>query len=312
MRILVYTDGSECSDAAVRLAGKLAVATGSDIKVLYVSETPWSIHAGGVERAREKVEEWGLELPSVRELRRAEKVLKRLGVLPEPSEKHIVEEFVFRKSDKGGYSLHISGTHGETVLKLREGNPAEEIIKEAEMGYHLLVLGANEEPPGELGEVPREVAGHVKLPVLVVRKDVKPKKILVGTDGSQQAEEAVRCAGYLAKALKARVMLLSVIPPPEQEEKRGRAPGVPGEKHLEKGKRILKRMGIEAGTKLREGDAAEEILREAKKGRYNLVVTGSRGLSKLERLVMGHVSMNVLEKAETNVLIVRNCVFKRK
>lgn len=308
MKILVYTDGSECSDVAVKLAGKLAVATDSDIKVLYVSEIPLSIHARHVERAREKVEEWGLELPAVRELKRAEKILKGLGVLREPSEEHIVEELVFRESEKGGYSLHISGTHGETILKLREGNPAEEIIREAEgLRYHLVVIGANKELPSGLGRVSREVAEYVRLPVLVVRKDIKPKKILVCTDGSRQAEEAIRCAGYLAKALKAKMVLLSVAQPVEPERER-----LPEEKCLEKGKKMLKKIGVKAETKLKEGSATEEILREAKSGNYDLIVTGSRGLSKLKRLLMGHVSLNVLEKAETNVLIVRNCAFHKR
>ncbi|MDP6460073.1 MAG: universal stress protein, partial [Candidatus Hydrothermarchaeota archaeon] len=53
------------------------------------------------------------------------------------------------------------------------------------------------------------------------------------------------------------------------------------------------------------GHAVEEIIKESKG--YDLVVLGSRGLSKIKRMLVGHVSLNVETKAETNVLVVRSC-----
>lgn len=159
----------------------------------------------------------------------------------------------------------------------------------------------------------------------MVKKDVKLKRMLVCTDGSEQANEAIHCAAHITKALGAKVVLLSVSQPVEAlEEPSTTEQGedvkekpkkkisefpIPEKKYLDEGKRLFKQIGIEAKTKLVEGDAVEEILREASEGKYDLIVTGSRGFSGLKRLIMGRVSLNVLEKAEANVLIVRNCIF---
>ncbi|MFQ5888185.1 MAG: universal stress protein, partial [Candidatus Hydrothermarchaeales archaeon] len=307
------------------------VSMKADIKVLYVREIPRSAHEKYVERAREKVIEWGLELPAVRELKRAEKILEKLGVVHEtPSEEH-VEELVFKESEKGGYSLHLSGTQGELDLKIRDGNPPEEIIREAEeRGYNLLVMGGHKGPLDDysVGNVTRQVAEYIKIPVWVVKEDVKLKRMLVCTDGSEQANEAIHCAAHIAKALGVKVVLLSVSHPvkafedsstaelgedmKERLKKKIREFPIPEKKYLDEGKRLFKQIGIEAGTKLVDGDAVKEILREASEGKYDLIVTGSRGFSGLKRLIMGRVSLNVLEKAEANVLIVRNCIFYKK
>lgn len=327
MRILVYTDGSECSDAAVKLAGRLTVDMKADIKVLYVREIHRNSHEKYVESAREKVIEWGLELPSVRELKRAEEILEKAGVVRETPEP-ISEGLVFKKSEKGGHTLHLSYAHGEMYLKSRVGNPAEEIIWEAEENdYNLVVMGLHRGKFEDfsIGGVTHKVAVYAKLPVLVVKKDVKLERMLVCTDGSEQAEEAIHCAAHIAKDIGAKVVLLSVFQPveafedssvPELSEdmkeklrKKVSEFPIPEKKYLDDGKRLFKQIGIEAETKFVEGGATQEILREANEGKYDLVVTGSRGLSGLKRLIMGQVSSNVLEKAETNVLIVRNCTF---
>jgi len=80
-------------------------------------------------------------------------------------------------------------------------------------------------------------------------------------------------------------------------------------KAVEKAVDILKRFGLKANTVVKVGSASEEIIKESKE--YDLVVLGSRGLSKIKRVLMGHVSLHVLENADTNVLIVRNCALYR-
>jgi nucleotide-binding universal stress UspA family protein len=77
---------------------------------------------------------------------------------------------------------------------------------------------------------------------------------------------------------------------------------------------VKEAVGIDVGKICRGGKGVksvrEEILKEAKG--YDLVVCGSRGLSKFERIKMGHVSLAVKEQADTNVLIVRNCALYKK
>jgi len=56
---------------------------------------------------------------------------------------------------------------------------------------------------------------------------------------------------------------------------------------------------------LREGDAVREIVAEAHEEKYDLIVVGHRGLSKLGELFLGAVSEGVSHKAPCPVLIVK-------
>jgi nucleotide-binding universal stress UspA family protein len=67
----------------------------------------------------------------------------------------------------------------------------------------------------------------------------------------------------------------------------------------------LRDIGIPATPYVRSGDAAEQILDAATELDSDLIVTGSRGLGQLERLLLGSVARNVLVHAGCSVLIVR-------
>ena len=57
---------------------------------------------------------------------------------------------------------------------------------------------------------------------------------------------------------------------------------------------------------IREGDAAEEILRYADEIEADLIVVGSRGLSTFGKLLVGSVSQKVINNANCSVLVVRD------
>jgi nucleotide-binding universal stress UspA family protein len=222
---------------------------------------------------------------------------------PTPKSKEEIEDFVGRVVD----ILGAAGI-GEVKTVIRGGEPTREILKEAEGGYHMVVTGTS----GARGlerhlfeSVSSQVAEYAGIPVLVVRKDaVQHERVLVATDGSEASDEAVYCCGYLAKRLGFEVTVLSVSPDQERMEW--------SEKAVEEARTVLKReFGVEGKGKVQVGGPAEKILEESED--KDLVIMGSRGLSRIKRLLLGHVSQRVLADEETNVLIVRNCeVYKRR
>lgn len=202
--------------------------------------------------------------------------------------------------------------HGSLVLKRmgvektqrmkRSGEPAGEILKESARGYKLLVTGTRDLRGVEkylFGSVSSEIAQYAKIPVLVVRRDVELKKFLLCTDGSDHAFEAEYCAGFIAKRTKSKITLFSIAPEFAKLVKIS-------ENAVAKGKEFLKKeFDIDAETKVGVGDTVREIVRES--GHYDIVFLGSRGLSKIRRLLMGHVSLEVMEKAHGNILVIRHC-----
>jgi len=58
-------------------------------------------------------------------------------------------------------------------------------------------------------------------------------------------------------------------------------------------------------TKLGFGDAAHNIVEEANKENYDLIVIGSKGLSGIESKLMGNVSKHVVQNATCTVTVVK-------
>lgn len=76
-----------------------------------------------------------------------------------------------------------------------------------------------------------------------------------------------------------------------------------GERILSKAVEEVK--GVSATKRLELGNPAEEIIQIANKERYDLIVVGSRGLSRTKRFFLGSVSDDVSHHAHCSVLIVR-------
>ncbi len=145
-------------------------------------------------------------------------------------------------------------------------------------------------------------------------------KILVPTDGSKTAQKAVRYAVELAKQLKASVVVLSVIDNPALLAQT--VPAVdtplhvtePVEDYLRQAtegyageiKELCDESGVRSEIVIATGHPVENIVKEARKSKVDLIVMGSQGRSALAAAVLGSVAYGVIHN-ETNVpvLIVR-------
>ena len=147
-----------------------------------------------------------------------------------------------------------------------------------------------------------------------------PKKVLVGTDGSEDAALAIRAALDLSNETSAELHVVHAwrVPPtpslaqpglayPSQEAiDQLEACEKEAEELLEKqAERIRATGGTLAQTHLREGRAAEEISALAKELGVDLLVVGSRGVGTVERLTTGSVSEGIVHLADCPVLVVR-------
>lgn len=141
-------------------------------------------------------------------------------------------------------------------------------------------------------------------------------RILVPTDGSREAVEAVDYAVELALSFGAGVTLVHVV---EGVRLPLYVPGVyPSDRDrhrlalLEGGKAILEsarmralKAGIAVVTVLQEGSPGDVIVDLAAQGNFDLIVIGRRGLGLARSLLIGSVSDYVARNAPCPVLIVR-------
>ena len=145
-------------------------------------------------------------------------------------------------------------------------------------------------------------------------------KILVPSDGSKTAKKAAIYAVDLAKQLKASIIILSVIDQrsliartvsaeetprhtiePLEDYLREAAEGYAGEI-----KKLCDKNGVAAKVAIKTGHPVEEIIKEAKRSKTDLIVIGSHGRSALSAAVLGSVSYGVIHHDKSiHVLIVR-------
>ena len=141
--------------------------------------------------------------------------------------------------------------------------------------------------------------------------------IVVGTDGSDTAKEAVRQATDLAKAVGARIDLVSAFEPVGNQRLREERQQVPEdmqwmvharedvEATLSEAADQIREAGVEVETFSRQGDPADAILDVAEEKNSDLIIVGNKGMSGAKRFLLGSVPNKVSHHAPCSVMIIR-------
>jgi nucleotide-binding universal stress UspA family protein len=162
------------------------------------------------------------------------------------------------------------------------------------------------------------------MPGLVEERTVEvnyfPRKILLATDASKDAEKAALIASDIANSTGSELHVLHVgntkdfhVAPGAEQSFSPRTVSLgeireKAEKTLEEAvKQVEEAGGTVAQAHLRSGDPDDEILRFCdEQGGFGLIVMGSRGLTRIKRVVMGSVSESVVRHAHCPVLVARS------
>lgn len=141
----------------------------------------------------------------------------------------------------------------------------------------------------------------------------KKFKILVAIDGSNNSQRAALEAKRYGECAGGEITLLTVTKPLSATYYGNIELSKVDNENIENSKQEILNNALKefidypykVRTKLRKGNAADEILNEAEDGEYDLIVMGSRGLGAFSRTILGSVSNKVLNHADTNVLTIR-------
>jgi nucleotide-binding universal stress UspA family protein len=137
------------------------------------------------------------------------------------------------------------------------------------------------------------------------------KRILLGYDGSDNANHALAFAADLAQRYGAELHLLAVARPPEFGDE------VETEAMIENGRRQcdkvlqLAKAKLASGTtvhatyRVAVGHPAEQIVRDAEAHAIDHIVVGHRGHTLFERWLIGSVARQVIAYAPCAVTVVR-------
>lgn len=201
-----------------------------------------------------------------------------------------------------------------------EGEPPEVLLDTADgMGADLLVLGTYGRRGLRrmlMGSVTAQVIGKARADVLVVHRPCQEcrgeyRTLLVPYDGSAFSRAALGRACELAGLDGARVTALYVIPRYEEMIGFMRTEGISArlaeeaQKIVADAVRIGAERGVTVETRVADGPAADRVVDEVKKSRFELVVMGSHGHRGMERALLGSTAERVILNAPCPVLVVK-------
>lgn len=295
MKALLAIDGSAESNLAAAAAASLAWPEGSEVDILSVIPADDQLFGG-----------------------------------PWPAAAYVQSaEFRDRLTSELGQQLKVAADairrDGLSVTtRLLGGRPASEIVRLAELDdADLVILGARGHGAIEqmvLGSVSAEVVDRAPCPVLVVRAHMSGR-ILVGTDGSPDAQHAIDFLAASGLWRGATIRVASVIDLPmawwlgvtavdavDTTEVYASVDVEASRRGREVAEAAAARFaddGFVADTVVREGDPAAALLAEAASWGADLIVVGTRGHGLLKRLLLGSTARNVLHHAPISVLVVR-------
>jgi nucleotide-binding universal stress UspA family protein len=305
--ILIGVDGSEEAEAAIRCAGRLLAPRRAIVTHVWESLAELVLHSD-VDHLTGPMKEAAEELDA--EGRREAEVVAARGA-------DLAEEAGF---DAIPVAARGRPKAWPTLLELAEQHEAAAIV----VGSR----GLGGVKSALLGSVSSGVLDHAHLPVLIVPpvdERAAPGPVVIGYDGSEHADAAVRAAGHL---LKVRETILQtvwvsyqavsptglvgapVVVVSKAAEEIDRAVREATERVANQGARLAAAQGLEVNAEAVHGHGAvwRTLLTTAHAHRAAAVVVGSRGKSAFSAAVVGSVSRALVHHAPAPVLVVRPTV----
>ena len=303
MKVLLGVDFSRDSKKAIRFLSEIRFSARSELFLFHVAsgQEVFSLSRamlGDLGKLREKT------------LLRVHRNLEKIG-----------EQFVDRRL--------------KTQVVVKERNPGKEILSFLEKKeIDLAVLGTRGISGLKrflLGSVSEWILQEAPCPVLIVRGSARRAyggmRILMSTDGSADAQAALKFLNKLSFPPNSQIVLFHVVEPTDytvvQDDYGLINLGASGKSDLlAASKEIRGRLDQARLTLLKDakkgithkkvkiekistGFAAEEIIKAASRFRADLIVVGSQGLTGMKRTFLGSVSSNVARHAPCPVLVVR-------
>ncbi len=274
--IMLAVDGSTYTDPVLSMGIELARAFNSYLRVLSVADI--------------RVFEWATAIGSDGFV-----PIAPTGLYQKESMR-LLEEKCDKVLEKTSQILNESRVLFETEKMV--ASPANAILERSHLS-DLVILGKCGEfsrwDQQRLGATIQIVSRNIHKPVIVTDKESRSiNHILIGYDGSPNANQALQFSGHLAEKLHSRVTLLSVT----DDEKIG-------QHYINEARDYLKNYNIELDHIVLPGTPDKEIVKFAKENKVDLIAIGAYGHSKLREMLLGSNTEHILRHSSCHVMLAR-------
>lgn len=309
MRILIAYDGSRCSDAALHELWRAGLPQVADAVVFSVAES------------------W-LTPPTSTELADAA-MLPGVGPMPQIMD---TKNFTFALEaarDHAEFGARVVRNYfpdWKIESEVRRGSPASEILHFADTWKaDLVVVGSHgRSAMGRflMGSVSKRIVTEARCSVRISRSHsaeaYSAVRLLVGVDGSDSSLNAV-CAiearnwpnesEVCIVVVQDPIQPIAVTPPfpsmhPHNEEQAAEAQTW-ARNLVDQTAKGLREVGLETSSLIKIGDPRRILLDASEEWKADCIFMGARGLSKLDRLLLGSVSTAISTRAHCSVEVVR-------
>jgi nucleotide-binding universal stress UspA family protein len=239
-----------------------------------------------------------------------------LGIVEHPGDQSNLTEALAR----GAQLLRDVGVQVEIVMG--QGHPIAQIKQRTlERSYDLVAVGAERKAGGPfaLSTKAYHIIKGIDPPVLVmIGKRAELRRILVCSSGELPLDRTIALTAAIARGARAAVTLLHVLAAPPliySDLLERQISGVDKllasnfalARNLRHEKAAFEKLEAPVEVKLRSGDIADELLREARARDFDLIVTGSAPTGgAIGAYLMGDVTAAIVDGSDCPVLVVRN------
>ena len=315
MNILVGYDGSESADAALHDLQRAGLPHEAEALIVSVADVMMATSSNNeiFERA----------LTSRR-------VISSLLLAQKQTERVLLEAKAFTTKASERVRSYFPGWH--VRAEVVAGQPSQQLIRKAdEWKPDLIVVGSHGHSAlGRfiLGSVSKRVVTDSHRSVRVARGPVlsepsKPPRLVIGVNGSVEAEHAVRAVGRRAWPDGTEVRIIAVddgtsparlahVLPTTTALIRGsnQETALAAHRMVEWAENELRVIGLNVSVTLDKGDPQRELLHEAQKWNADSIFVGGRSFNNaFERLRLGSVATGLVTRANCSVEVVRNPIF---
>jgi nucleotide-binding universal stress UspA family protein len=301
MKILIGHDGSQSADAALVDLQRAGLPVEAEALIVSVADVMMVPQTPAYELAGEALMSRRVTAGLVYAQRQTERVLTE------------AKDFASRASDQVRSYFPHWNVRAETLA----GSAAWELISKAdEWKPDLIVVGSHGRSAVSrliLGSVSKKVVTDSDHSVRVSRGDIEkdrntPPKLVIGVDGSTEADLAIRAVGSRVWPLGTEVRIIAV-----DDGSSSIAAGLMEELPLAAaqmvawGENALSEIGLKVSVVTEKGDPRRVLIDQAQAWDADSIFVGGRRFSgALERFQLGSVATALVTKAHCSVEVVRS------
>jgi nucleotide-binding universal stress UspA family protein len=304
MKILIAYDGSPCADIALDDLRRAGLPSAVDALILTVADVflpPSSAEPTFPTQVPEAVQQAWTQAEQAVEAAHALAVQARTRLQAAFPAWTVHAEAcadspawaVIKKADAWHPDLVVLGSHGRSAVgRLLLGSVSYKVVTEAH--------------------------GSVRIGRSRPKADTAPVRLVLGVDGSSDAVAAVHtvAARHWPAGSEARLIavldarMLTALAPPHPPVEAWVKTGTPDEQTwvhqmIEALAEQLRATGLEVSSVIQPGDPKHVLLDEAEQWEADCIFVGARGLSRIERFLLGSVSAAVAARAHCSVEVIR-------